>query len=117
MWVGNPFCWSCYPLRFLIAGPAALIFMVMVLAPSMGVVNFRLIKAAPRMKARAGGAADIIWSIGVVFYVILIIMVVSYVCFKNFIMDMCPCFAWCADDDKKKKKKKEDGKAGCLCCG
>ena len=116
MWVGNPFCWSCYALRFLIAAPAALVYMVMVLCPAMGVVQFRLLKVAPVLQSGAGGAADIFWSLGLVFYVILIVMAISYFCFKKFIMDMCPCFAWCAGDDKGKKEKK-DGKAGCMCCG
>ncbi|KAJ7380857.1 hypothetical protein OS493_007250 [Desmophyllum pertusum] len=115
-WIGNPFqCWSCYPLRFLIAAPAGLGFMVMVLAPCMGIAKLRVIVEVPDLKPVVAGPSDIIFMIGLVFWVILIVGFLVYKIFNSFIMELCPCIAWCEDDDSKKKKDKEEKTTGCLC--
>ena len=114
-WIGNPFCWSCYPLRFLIAAPAGLGFMVMVLAPCMGIAKLRVMVEVPDLAGTVGAPSDIIFMIGLVFWVILIVGFLAYKIFYSFIMELCPCLAWCEDDDKKKKDAKEEKTTGCLC--
>ncbi|KAL9979713.1 hypothetical protein ACROYT_G017415 [Oculina patagonica] len=114
-WIGNPFCWSCYPLRFLIAMPAGLGFMVMVLAPCMGIAKLRVMVEVPDLESTVAGPSDIIFMIGLVFWVILIVGFLAYKIFYSFIMELCPCLAWCQDDDKNKKKDKEEKTTGCLC--
>lgn len=114
-WIGNPFCWSCYPLRFLIAAPAGLGFMVMVLTPCMGIAKLRVMVEVPDLKGAVSGPSDIIFSIGLVFWVLLIVGFLAYKIFHNFIMELCPCLAWCQEDDKEKKRKEEEKTTGCLC--
>ena len=114
-WIGNPFCWSCYPLRFLIAAPAGLGFMVMVLTPCMGIAKLRVMVEVPDLKGAVSGPSDIIFSIGLVFWVLLIVGFLAFKIFHNFIMELCPCLAWCEDDDKDKKRKEEEKTTGCLC--
>jgi len=114
-WIGNPFCWSCYPLRFLIAAPAGLGFMVMVLTPSMGIAKYRVMTKVPELKSAVAGPSDIIFMIGLVFWVILIVGFLFWKIFSNFVLDLCPCLTWCMEDDDKKKNKEEEKTTGCLC--
>lgn len=114
-WIGNPFCWSCYPLRFLIAAPAGLGFMVMVLTPSMGIAKYRVMTKVPELKSVVAAPSDIIFMIGLVFWVILIVGFLFWKIFSNFVLDLCPCLTWCMEDDDKKKKKEEEKTTGCLC--
>lgn len=114
-WIGNPFCWSCYPLRFLIAAPAGLGFMVMVLTPSMGIAKYRVMTKVPELKSVVAGPSDIIFMIGLVFWVILIVGFLFWKIFSNFVLDLCPCLTWCMEDDDKKKNKEEEKTTGCLC--
>ena len=118
-WIGNPFCWSCYPLRLIISAPVGLGFMVLVLTPSMGLAKYRVLKQVPDLTGAVGSSSDIIWTIGLVFWVMIIAMFIFYKVFRNFVFELCPCLAWCEDDsgrngkDKKVKGRKE--KSGCLC--
>jgi len=114
-WIGNPFCWSCYPLRLLIAAPAGLLFMVMVLTPSMGIAKYRVMTKVPALKSAVAGPSDIIFMIGLVFWVILIVGFIMWKIFSNFILELCPCLVWCIEEDDKKKKKEEEKTTGCLC--
>lgn len=47
MWVGNPFCFPCVPLRLLIVFPGGLVAMVMIFTPPMGVAKMSLLTFAP----------------------------------------------------------------------
>ena len=102
-------------MRFLIAAPAGLGFMVMVLAPCMGIAKLRVMVEVPDLKPVVAGPSDIIFMIGLVFWVILIVCFLVFKIFNSFIMELCPCIAWCEDDDSKKKKDKEEKTTGCLC--
>ncbi|KAK3701854.1 hypothetical protein QZH41_019583, partial [Actinostola sp. cb2023] len=111
-WVGNPFCWSCYFLRFGIALPLGMIYMLLTFTPCMGVAALRLIPAVPNMKAEIGGTAGTFWSIGLVFWGLLLMMALIYFCCKQTIMDMCPCLAWF---EEPKTRGKEEKEPGCIC--
>ena len=102
-------------MRFLIAAPAGLGFMVMVLAPCMGIAKLRVMVEVPELEGAVAGPSDIIFMIGLVFWVILIVGFLAYKIFYSFIMELCPCLAWCEDDDKNKKRDKEEKTTGCLC--
>ena len=47
LWIGNPFCFPCIPLRLLVVLPGGLIALVMTFAPAMGVAKNRLLTLAP----------------------------------------------------------------------
>ena len=47
VWLGNPFCFPCIPLRILVVFPGGLITMVMTFGPVMGVTKNRLLQFAP----------------------------------------------------------------------
>ena len=47
VWLGNPFCFPCIPLRILVVFPGGLIAMVMTFGPIMGVTKNRLLQFAP----------------------------------------------------------------------
>lgn len=47
IWLGNPFCCPCIPLRILVVFPGGLVAMVMTFAPIMAVATQRLVKVAP----------------------------------------------------------------------
>ena len=47
LWIGNPFCFPCIPLRLLVVFPGGLIAMVMTFGPIMGVTKNRLLQFAP----------------------------------------------------------------------
>ncbi|XP_031568516.1 uncharacterized protein LOC116303161 [Actinia tenebrosa] len=111
-WVGNPFCWSCYFLRFFMVMPAGFIYALLILTPCMGVAALRVIPAVPSLKDEIGGTADTFWSIGLVFWVLIFICFITYFCCKRTIMDLCPCLAWC---EEPKSRNKEEKKAGCIC--
>lgn len=50
LWIGNPFCFPCIPLRLLVVFPGGLIAMVMTFGPVMGVTKNRLLRFAPEGK-------------------------------------------------------------------
>lgn len=89
--------------------------MVMVLTPCMGIAKFRVMVEVPDLKGAVSGPSDIIFSIGLVFWVLLIVGFLAYKIFHNFIMELCPCLAWCQEDDNEKKRKEEEKTTGCLC--
>ncbi|EDO39491.1 predicted protein [Nematostella vectensis] len=107
-WIGNPFCWACYPLRICVVLPAGFLYCVLVLAPSMGVALNRLFLVEPLMRQEMGTYADTIWTFGLFFYGIIAIVCVVYwlLCGKCICVMCCEC----------KKKDAKDGSAGCLCC-
>ena len=47
LWVGNPFCFPCVPLRMLIVFPGGLVAMVMIFTPAMAVAKHGLLTHAP----------------------------------------------------------------------
>ena len=47
LWIGNPFCFPCIPLRLFIVFPGGLIAVVMTFGPVMGVAENRLLQFAP----------------------------------------------------------------------
>lgn len=114
-WIGNPFCWSCYPLRILITAPAGLLFMVMVLTPCMGIAKYRVMVEAPELVSVLGPASDIIFTIGSLFWGILIIGFLMWKIFNKFVKELCPCLEWCTEEDDKKKKDLDKKESGCLC--
>lgn len=81
----------------------------------MGIAKLRVMVEVPDLAGAVGGPSDIIFMIGLVFWVILIVGFLAYKIFYNFIMELCPCLTWCEDDDKKKKEAKEEKTTGCLC--
>ena len=48
IWIGNPFCFPCVPLRLLIVFPGGLVSMVMIFTPPMGVAKMSLLTHAPQ---------------------------------------------------------------------
>ena len=90
-------------------------FMVMILTPSMGIAKLRVMKKVPALTSAVAGPSDIIFMIGLVFWVILIVGYLMWKIFNSFIMELCPCLAWCTEEDDKKKKTEEEKTTGCLC--
>jgi len=71
LWIGNPFCFPCIPLRLLIVFPGGIIAMVMTFGPVMGVAENRLLQFAPEViRAEIGGMASTFFSIGMIFWII-----------------------------------------------
>lgn len=95
--------------------PAGLGFMVMILTPSMGIAKLRVMKKVPALTSAVAGPSDIIFMIGLVFWVILIVGYLMWKIFNSFIMELCPCLAWCTEEDDKKKKSEKEKTTGCLC--
>lgn len=81
----------------------------------MGIAKLRVMVEVPELEGAVAGPSDIIFMIGLVFWVILIVGFLAYKIFNSFIMELCPCLAWCKDDDKNKKRDKEEKTTGCLC--
>ena len=114
-WIGNPFCWSCYPLRLFITLPAGLGFLVLVLTPCMGIAKYRVMVEAPDLESALSNASDIIFTIGVVFWGIIIVGFLMWKIFNKFVMELCPCLEWCSEEDDKKKKREDEKNTGCWC--
>lgn len=71
LWIGNPFCFPCIPLRLLIVFPGGIIAMVMTFGPVMGVAEKRLLQFAPAViRTDIGGMASTFFSIGMIFWII-----------------------------------------------
>ncbi|XP_066925382.1 uncharacterized protein [Clytia hemisphaerica] len=69
VWLGNPFCFPCIPLRILVVFPGGLIAMVMTFGPIMGVTKNRLLQFAPPvMQVEIGDMANTFFSIGMIFW-------------------------------------------------
>lgn len=108
-WIGNPFCWACYPLRVCVVLPAGFLYCVLALSPAMGVAINRLFKVAPQMKDEMGTIASTIWTFGLFFWgiIFLLTFLYWYFCGKCLCMLCCPC---------ERKEKADGSKEGCLCC-
>jgi len=105
-WIGNPFCWACYPLRICVVLPAGLLYCVLTLAPAMGVAINRLFVVAPQMKTEMGTISSTIWTFGMFFWgiIVLVSVLYKYFCGKWICGVCCPC-----------ESKEGEGKSGCLC--
>lgn len=108
-WIGNPFCWACYPLRVCVVLPAGFLYCVLTLAPAMGVAINRLFNVAPQMKDEMGTIAQTIWTFGLFFWgiIFLITFLYRYLCGKCICAICCPC-------EKKEGGEGKEG-SGCLC--
>ena len=108
-WIGNPFCWACYPLRVCVVLPAGFLYCVLTLAPAMGVAINRLFSVAPQMKDEMGTIAQTIWTFGLFFWgiIFLITFLYRYLCGKCICAICCPC-------EKKEGGEGKEG-SGCLC--
>lgn len=108
-WIGNPFCWACYPLRICVVLPAGFLYCVLTLAPAMGVAINRLFDVAPQMKDEMGTIAQTIWTFGMFFWgiIFLLTFLYWYFCGKCLCAICCPC---------ERKEKADGSKEGCLCC-
>ena len=86
LWIGNPFCFPCIPLRLVIVLPAGLIALVMTLGPVFGIAQRRLIPHAPPvMLAQIKNVGSTFFSIGMIFWGIFgIIGVMSFICWYRF---------------------------------
>lgn len=86
LWIGNPFCFPCIPLRLVIVLPAGLIALVMTLGPVFGIAERRLIPfAPPEMLAQIKNVGSTFFSIGMIFWAIFgIIGVMSFLCWYRF---------------------------------
>jgi len=107
-WIGNPFCWACYPLRVCVVLPAGFLYCVLTLAPAMGVAINRLFIVAPQMKDEMGTIAQTIWTFGLFFWgiILLVTFLYKYFCGKCLCALCCPC-------ERKEGEGKEG--SGCLC--
>ncbi|XP_012562633.1 uncharacterized protein LOC100214234 [Hydra vulgaris] len=75
LWIGNPFCFPCIPLRLLVVFPGGLIALVMVFGPAMGVARSRLLQFAPTvLQAEIGELANTFFSVGMIFWGVFIIV-------------------------------------------
>jgi len=100
LWIGNPFCFPCIPLRLLVVFPGGLIALVMTFAPVMGVAKNRLLLVVPGdyMQAEIGELANTFFSIGMIFWgVFLIITAMTSCCWYKFCRegataDVCSLF-------------------------
>merc|ERR1719494_476939 len=100
VWIGNPFCWPCIPLRLFITLPGGLVFLVMTMAPIMGLAQNTVLKYAPPVfQAHLGGVAKSFFSIGMIFWGVFAAMLCC---------GSCCYYKFCKED-------KGEGK-GCLCC-
>ncbi|XP_066925362.1 uncharacterized protein [Clytia hemisphaerica] len=100
LWIGNPFCFPCIPLRLLIVMPGGLVVMVMTFTPPMGVAkNGLLTFAPPEMQAQLGELAGTFFQIGLIIWGLFFIVV--------FLITCCYC-KFCREESK-------DGNT-CLCC-
>lgn len=108
-WIGNPFCWACYPLRVCVVLPAGFLYCVLTLTPAMGVAINRLFNVAPQMKDEMGTIAQTIWTFGLFFWgiIFLITFLYRYLCGKCICAICCPC-------EKKEGGEGKEG-SGCLC--
>lgn len=99
LWVGNPFCFPCVPLRMLIVLPGGLVVMVMTFAPPMGVAKHGLLTFAPKeLQAELGDLANTFFSIGMIFWgVFAVVLIITVICY----------FKFCRGETESK---------GCLCC-
>lgn len=107
-WIGNPFCWACYPLRICVVLPAGLLYCVLTLAPAMGVAINRLFVVAPQMKIEMGTISSTIWTFGMFFWgiIFLVSVLYKYFCGKWICGVCCPC---------ERKEGEGKGGTGCLC--
>ena len=93
LWVGNPFCFPCIPLRVVAFLPAGLIAMVMTFAPIMGFAKNRLLPFAPKeLQDEIGEVANTFWMIGLIFWVIL-----GSVLFFS----VCVWYHYCREEDEE----------------
>ena len=93
LWVGNPFCFPCIPLRVVAFLPAGLIAMVMTFAPIMGFAKNRLLPFAPKeLQDEIGEVANTFWMIGLIFWVIL-----GSVLF----ISVCVWYHYCREEDEE----------------
>eukprot|EP00794_Sanderia_malayensis_P016832 gene16832-18530_t len=75
LWIGNPFCFPCVPLRLLVVLPGGLIALVMTLGPIFGIAKKRLIPyASVQMLAQ-------VQSLGNTFFSIVIHLFCDQLCF------------------------------------
>ena len=86
LWIGNPFCFPCVPLRLVIVFPGGLIALVMTLGPVFGIAEKRLIPFAPPvMLAQIKNVGNTFFSIGMIFWGIFgIVGVMSFLCWYKF---------------------------------
>lgn len=86
LWIGNPFCFPCIPLRLLVVFPGGLMALVMTFGPCMGVAKNRLLQFAPAvLQAEIGDLANTFFSIGMIFWgVFLIVMLMTACCWYKF---------------------------------
>ena len=69
LWIGNPFCFPCIPVRLIVVLPGGLIALVMTFGPIMGLAKNRLLQFAPEvMQAEIGEVAKTFFSIGMIFW-------------------------------------------------
>ena len=89
LWIGNPFCFPCVPLRLLVVFPGGLIALVMTLGPVFGIAQRVLIPFAPPVLLKeVKGISDTFFSIGMIFWGIFgILGLLGGICWYKFCRD------------------------------
>ena len=86
VWLGNPCCFPCIPLRILVVLPAGVISAVMTFSPAMGLANYRLVQYSPQaFRATIQGTVNTLFMLGMVFWALcFVFFLVGFCCWHQF---------------------------------
>lgn len=108
MWIGGPFCgMDCYICRVCVVVPCGILVAVLLLTPICGMILLRLVPLASGIDE---GVANTVWSIGLIFWVMTIIVgsllcLCCVPCCRTccFRYGPCKCLDCCGLGGKKKE--------------